>query len=437
MRYEFDHDTELRLTRVTNPQGLTWTYEYDAAGRLVSETDFDGRTLTYGYDAAGRLAARDRRARRDHLVRARRARPGGPQGRRRPRHDLRLRQGRTPAGGGRAGQRTPATSTTAEGRSRPRLVDGRPVSYAYDALGRRRRRTTPTGHVTSYAYDADGLPHRLTCGGHRIDFTHDAAGRELTRVFGDAITVSSAWDEAGRLSAQHITAGARAVNSRAYTYRADGHLTGIDDRLSGTRTFDLDAAGRVTAVHAQGWTERYAYDDAGNQTSASWPSRHPGSEATGPRAYTGTTITRAGDVRYEHDALGRVILRQKTRLSRKPDTWRYEWDTEDRLTSVTTPDGTRWRYRYDPLGRRTAKQRLAADGETVVEEIRFTWDGRPSANRPATSRTSRTRSPSPGTTGTSSPRPDRAHPHGRRIARRRSTAASSPSSPTSSAPRPN
>ena len=31
--------------------------------------------------------------------------------------------------------------------------------------------------------------------------------------------------------------------------------------------------------------------------------------------------------------------------------------------------------RYDPLGRRTAKQRLAEDGESVVEETRFTWDG--------------------------------------------------------------
>ncbi|MFJ1733673.1 hypothetical protein [Streptomyces sp. NPDC088254] len=47
--------------------------------------------------------------------------------------------------------------------------------------------------------------------------------------------------------------------------------------------------GRVTAVHAQGWAERYAYDDAGNQTAASWPSRHPGREAAGPRVCTGTT----------------------------------------------------------------------------------------------------------------------------------------------------
>lgn len=261
------------------------------------------------------------------------------------------------------------------GLTKAELVDGRALLYAYDVLGRRTRRTTPTGHVTSYSYGADGLPHRLTSGGHRVEFTHDAAGRELARVFGDAITMTSAWDDAGRLATQQITAGGRDVNSRAYSYRADGHLASVVDRLSGARTFDLDRVGRVTAVHAQDWTERYAYDEAGNQTSASWPSGHPGGEATGSRAYTGTTLTRAGDVRFEHDALGRVVLRQKTRLSRKPDTWRYTWDTENRLTSVTTPDGTRWRYRHDPLGRRTAKQRLADDGESVVEEIRFTWDG--------------------------------------------------------------
>ncbi|MFB6979423.1 putative T7SS-secreted protein [Streptomyces scopuliridis] len=373
-RYEFEHDAELHLTRVINPQGLTWTYEYDAAGDVVSETDFDGRTLTYRMDAGGRLAARV-----DAL--------GGTISFARDQLGQVVRKdvdGRvTTYAYDRAGRLLEAAGPDGElryqydrrGRVKTELVDGRPVSYSYDALGRRKRRTTPTGHVTSYAYGADGRPHRLTTGGQHVDFTHDAAGRELARVFGDAITVSSAWDEAGRLSAQHITAGARTVNSRAYAYRADGHLISVADRLSGTRTFDLDRIGRVTTVHAHGWTERYAYDDAGNQTSASWPSRHPGGEATGPRSYTGTTLTRAGGVRFEYDALGRVTLRQKTRLSRKPDTWRYVWDTESRLTSVTTPDGTRWTYRYDPLGRRSAKQRLAADGESVVEEVRFTWDG--------------------------------------------------------------
>jgi RHS repeat-associated protein len=373
-RYEFEHDADLRLTRVAGPQGLTWSYTYDAVGNIVSETDFDGRTLTYRVDAAGRLAQRADalggtisfvRDQLGQVVRkdvdgrvtdyaydqaGRLLEAVGPDGELRYRYDRR-------------------------GQVKTELVDGRPLVHTYDALGRRTRRTTPTGHVTSYSYGADGQPHRLTTGGRHIDFTHDAAGRELARAFGSALTVTSAWDEAGRLAAQHITAGARAVNSRAYTYRADGHLISVADQLSGTRTFDLDPIGRVTAVHAPDWTERYAYDDTGNQTSAAWPTRHPGSEAAGSRTYTGTSITRAGDVRFEHDGLGRVTLRQKTRLSRKPDTWRYTWDTENRLTSVTTPDGTRWRYCYDPLGRRSAKQRLAADGESVVEEVRFTWDG--------------------------------------------------------------
>ncbi|WP_240799434.1 putative T7SS-secreted protein [Streptomyces sp. A0958] len=372
-RYEFAHDHELRLTRVTNPQGLTWAYEHDAAGRVVSETDFDGRTLTYELDAAGRPTARTDALggtiayERDPLGQVIRKDVDGHV---------------TTYAYDRAGRLLEAVGPESEiryqydrmGRTKTELVDGRPVSYSYDALGRRTRRVTPTGHVTSYTYGPDGRTHSLTSGGHRIDFTHDDAGRELTRAYDDALTMTSAWDEAGRLTAQHIDAGTRPVNSRAYTYRTDGHLISVADQKSGTRTFDLDPAGRVTAVHAQGWTERYAYDDAGNQTSATWPSNHPGTEATGSRAYTGTTLTRAGDTRFEHDALGRVTLRRKTRLSRKPDTWHYTWDTENRLTSVTTPDGTQWRYRYDPLGRRTAKQRLTAEGH-VAEETRFTWDG--------------------------------------------------------------
>jgi YD repeat-containing protein len=41
---------------------------------------------------------------------------------------------------------------------------------------------------------------------------------------------------------------------------------------------------------------------------------------------------------------------------------------------VVTPDGARWRYRYDGLGRRIAKERLADNG-SIVEQTLFTWDG--------------------------------------------------------------
>ncbi|WP_329023496.1 putative T7SS-secreted protein [Streptomyces sp. NBC_00690] len=373
-RYEFRHDNELRLTEVINPQGMTWSYTYDRGGFLTSETDFDGRTLTYSLDPAGRLRSltnalgqvityeRDQVGRvvcKDVLGEVT--------------HYTYDRAGRLIRAAGSNCELT--YQYDRRGRVKTEVSDGDATTYAYDTLGRRTRRTTPTGRVTSYSYDAAGHLARLTSGKHHVAFTRDAAGHERKRTYGETLAFLSTWDAAGRLSAEHFTADARVVNHRAYTYRADGQLTTLDDALRGASSFELDTANRVTTVTAAGWTETYTYDSAGNQTHASWPTVHPGHEAAGTRVYEGTNISRAGSIRYRHDALGRVIVRQRTRISRKPDIWHYSWNAEDLLTGITTPDGVRWRYRYDPLGRRTAKQRLADDGETVVEETRFTWDG--------------------------------------------------------------
>ncbi|MEU2073519.1 putative T7SS-secreted protein [Streptomyces sp. NPDC013489] len=373
-RHAFEHDASLRLTRVTDPRGLTWDYVYDRAGRTVAETDFDGRTVGYRLDAVGQVTARTAptgqtvRYERDALDRVVRKDAAGSV---------------TTYAYDAAGRMVRAEGPDSElvrqydrrGELKAELVDGRPLTYSYDDDGRLARRVTPTGHVTRYAYDATGRLARLTSGTRRISFAHDTAGRELRRAFGDTLALTTSWDRSGRLAGQHLTAGSSTVNRRAYTYRADGHLTALDDALRGSFRYGLDATGRVTTVTAAGWQESYAYDASGNQTSASWPGGHPGQDATGPRSYTGTTLTRAGAVRYAHDSGGRTTLRRRVTLSGKADTWRYTWDAESRLTAATTPDGTRWRYRYDPLGRRTAKQRLADDGETVVEETRFTWDG--------------------------------------------------------------
>ncbi|MFF7642384.1 putative T7SS-secreted protein [Streptomyces canus] len=374
VRYEFAHDTELRLTKVTNPQGLTWSYEYDPAGRLIAETDFDDRTLTYAHDPAGQLKGTTASGEpitfsRDVLGRVTRKEAAGAV---------------TTYAYDPSGALAEATGPDAvlrlhrdeAGRVLSETVNDRTLTYTYDELGRRTGRTTPTGATTTWSYDASGNRTGMVVSGRTLAFTHDEAGRELIRHIGESVTLTQTFDPLGRLTKQDLVGptGNR-LQHRAYTYRADGNLTAVDDHLNGTRHFDLDLAGRVTAVHAANWTETYAYDEAGNQTSATWPATHPGHESTGDRTYTGTRITRAGAIRYEHDEAGRITLRQKTRLSRKPDTWRYEWDAEDRLTSVTTPDGTRWRYRYDPLGRRIAKQRLAPDGESVLEQVDFTWDG--------------------------------------------------------------
>ncbi|MEU5983959.1 putative T7SS-secreted protein [Streptomyces sp. NPDC047434] len=368
VRYEFSHDANLRLTRVTNPQGLTWDYAYDAAGRLATETDFDGRALSYRYDAAGRLTARVNglgqtiRFDRDSLGRIVRKDAEGAVSS----YEYDIFDQLASATG--------PDATLERLRDRYGLlvsetVNGRKLSFSYDAVGRRTGRTTPGGSTSTWSYDAAGRSAELTSSGRTLAFTHDVLGRETTRRIADFAALTSSFDVMGRLTAQEVTGhSGRRLQHRAYAYRADGGLVGITDALSGARRFDLDSAGRVTAVHARGWTEQYAYDDAGNQTEASWPATHPSHSATGARAYQGTRIAAAGSVRYEHDGQGRIVVRQKTRLSRKPDTWRYEWDAEDRLTAVTTPDGTLWRYGYDPLGRRISKR-------SGLETVHFTWDG--------------------------------------------------------------
>ncbi|WP_329584818.1 DUF6531 domain-containing protein [Kitasatospora sp. NBC_01250] len=365
-RHTFTHDTELRLIEVTNPQGLTWTYQHDRAGRLTAETDFDGRTLAYTHDAAGQLAARTNGLGESigytyDLL-------GNLTGKdvegdlTSYTHDA---LGRLLTATGPAVELTRTLDPL--GRLLTETVNGRTLTNTYDPLGRRTSRTTPGGTLSTWAYDPAGNPLALTTGGHTLTFDYDAAGRETTRHLTDTVTVTSGYDPLGRRTAQALTVGPDVLQHRAYRYRADGNLTGIDDRQTGTRRFDLDPAGRVTAVHAADWTERYAYDDAGNLTHADWPARDD--SAHGPRSYTGTRITAAGRIRYTHDAQGRVTTRRRRTLSGRTDTWHYTWDPEDRLTAVTTPDGIEWLYHYDPFGRRIAKQCPA-----TAEWTLFTWD---------------------------------------------------------------
>ncbi|MFJ9181106.1 DUF6531 domain-containing protein [Streptomyces sp. NPDC102360] len=377
VRYTFGYDAELRLTRVTNPQGLTWDYTYDLAGNLVAESDFDDREVGYAHDAVGRVVSRTTPLGEEVAFQY------SPVG------DLLTKNiaGTTTSYtydscGTLVRAASPHVTLELErdvmGRVLAETVDGRTTCFTYDALGRRTSRTTPTGAVTELGYDAAGNRDALSIEGHSIGFTHDALGRELTRVWGangSLVEARTAWDPAGRPVAHSLVAQGHSLRDRRYTYRADDRLTAVTDAATNrAEHLELDRSGRPLAVTADGWTETYAYDQAGNQTSATWPEKAGRAEAIGDRTYTGTRIQTAGRVRYEYDAAGRMVLRQKQHLSRKPDTWRYEWDTEDRLLSCVTPDGVLWRYTYDPLGRRTAKYRMGEDG-SVTEAVHFTWDG--------------------------------------------------------------
>ncbi|MFG3014869.1 DUF6531 domain-containing protein [Streptomyces cinerochromogenes] len=370
-RYAFDYDTELRLTAVTNPQGLTWSYTYDDAGRLTAETDFNGRTLTYTRDAVGNLAARTNGAGQTlRFVR-------DPLGRVVEQHadtdDV------TTFTYGPDGTLSRAANADAEvalerdplGRVLSETVNGRTATYVLDALGRRTRRTTPSGLVSEWTYDPAGHPLTLRSPVGALGFSHDAVGRETQRSIGTEATLTQTWTAAGLLAAQTLTAATpdRLLQHRTYAHRADGYLTEIRELTSGTRRFDLDDMGRVTRTRAHGWSETYAYAPTGNLTHAASPAH----EAPGERRFEGTLVRSAGHTSYEHDDEGRLVRRTRKLLNGQTRTWTYTWNAEDRLTGVTDPDGVQWRYAYDPLGRRISKHRVADDG-SVADRTDFFWD---------------------------------------------------------------
>jgi len=381
-RTEFSYDRLMRLTDVGQGE-LAWRYGYDAAGQLRAETDYNGATTRYTLDAAGQMTGRVNAAGQrinyayDLLGNVIKREADGLV---------------TTFGYDATGRLVHAASPDAvvdierdpAGRVTAETCNGRTVRSAHDLAGRRVQRFTPSGAETGWTYDLAGRPTVLRAGRQELHFGYDEVGREVTRDLPGGLALTQEWNPAGWLAAQVLarrTDPGQVLQRRDYSYRADGCVTGTEDLLSGPRRLSLDPEGRVTGVTGPGWSESYSYDRAGNLTAAAWPAPPSGPAAAwadtgaqGPRDYAGTLITRAGDVRYRHDAQGRIITRQKTRLSRKPDTWTYTWDADNRLTAVTTPDGTTWRYLYDPLGRRIAKQRLTSDGR-LTERTDFTWDG--------------------------------------------------------------
>ena len=380
VRTELGYDRMLRLASVTRA-GLTWRYEYDVAGQLVTETDYNGAVTRYEYDPAGQLTGQVNAVGQqigcgyDELGRLIRRVTDGVASAFGYDAAGRLVQARNPDAELRF-TRDPLGRVTAE------TCNERTVLYTYDPAGRRRRRVTPGGAQQRWEYDGAGQPVRLDVGGRVLEFGYDQAGRETRRDLPGGLTLAQDWDAAGQLARQ-VLGGAPGSDlaRRTYTYRADGFLDGIEDLRAGSRRFTPDAAGRITAVDGSRWAERYRYDPAGNLASARWTAppadadaatRWLSADVQGARDRSGTLTTSAGSVRYRHDAQGRVIQRRQGYL--EPATWCYQWDADDRLTAVTAADGSTWRYRYDPLGRRVSKQRFGPSG-APAEETTFTWDG--------------------------------------------------------------
>ncbi|WP_446223137.1 RHS repeat-associated core domain-containing protein [Nocardia sp. IBHARD005] len=382
----YTYDTERNLIAVTNPLGDTWNYTYDETNNVVCSKDYSGAQTTTRYDLLNRpeivttpteveLSHRYDRLGRLTSIRTSTddwiSRTYTPTG-----HIATARNGH-----GDDTTHAIALTHTPGGRLLSQQMDDQPPAlYAYDAHGREVDYTTPNGNSTKKRYNTSGRIEELIASGHKFSFTFDASGRQnswRTPVVGQHWAHKGTGHRTVHELVQLEPATGiptQLIQRDEYTWRADGLLDAhMIARPGGAeyRKYELDSLGRVNYIidsHA-GVVEYYKYDALSNLIAAHI-SDDPASDSEPARhQYRHNILTSIGGVTYSHDAAGRLVRREHQKAVGESDVWNFEYDYNDQLTGVFTPNGEHWRYTYDAFGRRVTKENV-----TGSDRYRYTWD---------------------------------------------------------------
>ncbi|MBX7062201.1 MAG: hypothetical protein K1X52_11120 [Pyrinomonadaceae bacterium] len=240
------------------------------------------------------------------------------------------------------------------GRQLTQTRAGTTMSFEYDAVGNRKKRTDHMGRVTNYTFD---VLNRLTniqygAGGdeqHSKLYAYDELSR-LTSATNEAGTVAFTYDNRGRLKTETdvyghvIENGYDAANRRTtlkidsanyatYSYDLANRLTGITDVSDSTSiSFSYDYANRLTSrYYPNSLTTTYEYDGMSRLT----------------RLKDANTAATLFDRQYAYNTANQIA-----QIAEITGTKTFGYDNIDRLTSVS---GTATEsYAFDAVGNRTS-----------------------------------------------------------------------------------
>ncbi len=397
------------LLSILDANSAEYTFAYDADQRVVRRSTFDGRVLGTEWKQGRVVATVDGAGQRTELVYdsfGRVTEQVRVDGSTRLEYDAR---------GMLSGVISPEATLRFERDASGRIVaedqDGVRLTRQLDVMGRPVSYHSDYGVDTTFGWSASDRCATVRHGEAAITFTRDAMGREVGRDLAGAGRFEQSYDSVGRLTGQvfrSVSGGGAAQVQRAFSYDARGFLLEIQDSLRGRTELRHNDRGDLTGVlRERGWSDVAAFDGCQNRVyyaqtehsqalalafRAAERSRAQGYDeapvdrviAATPHVGTAQAYTRGNRVvsldktdgtrvELEYDANGCVVTKTKLRGPQR-ETWRFGWDSRQRMTSMMRPDGAVWRYRYDATARRIEKQ--SPTGETW----RYVWRGQDMAD---------------------------------------------------------
>ncbi|WP_347152779.1 RHS repeat domain-containing protein, partial [Phocaeicola vulgatus] len=260
------------------------------------------------------------------------------------------------------------------------------VSRTYDGEGNCTRITSSLGADIRHTYDREGNLQAMQAGeSWQASWVRDNTGLEVQRIFSGGVTVSTERDRFGCEVRKSVRSGGIERGAYRYEWGIANRLLSKENELTGTvMRYDYDRFDfLIRQETTQGSETDVIYrvpDFVGNLFGT--PDRKD-------RKYgAGGKLLEDPDCFYHYDDEGNLIFREfkqlqetgvrydRKRMEKERDIrclatgtgWLYEWASNGMLKNVIRPDGRPVEFRYDALGRRTAKLYFG-------KVTRWVWDG--------------------------------------------------------------
>jgi len=330
----------------TNPRGFTTKYTYDDNGNMTRVENPDGSTETYEYDSNGLMQSYTNP---EGIVVNYSYNTYGNQ-----------TQCEIPS--------IDATQSFAYDDA-SRLLSytnelGNSIQYQYDNNDNLILQIDPDGSYLRYSFDAnDNMTQILNAAGGATVMNYDNATDLLLSIAFGSSTKSFEYNENGSVKAFVKADGTRLER----TYNSDGSLAS-----DGINTYTFDDKQRLSKLQDSNSSLTYEYDDFNRVASISYDG-----DTSNKISYsydknsnlTSITYHNGKSVAYEYDSMDRLI----SVTDWNNQTIKYTYYKDGRIKTIDYPNGMYVGYAYDAAGRLTKRNTSLLDG-TVIASAEYTLD---------------------------------------------------------------